>query len=62
MPRRKARASSRSGEQTSSWFCAGYWSAGDLTCWNPGGMTTSVLAMLAALGRSHWMLVTDVYE
>ena len=30
-----------------------------MTCRNPGGMVTRVLAMFAAVGRSHWMSVTD---
>jgi len=38
--------------------CDGYWSAGDLTCWYPGGMVTSVWARLAELGGSHCMSVT----
>lgn len=33
--------------------------AGELTCWNPAGMVTSVLAMLAGVGGSHVTLVTE---
>ena len=39
---------------------AAYWSGQtELTCWNPGGMVTMVMAMLAFVGGSHRTSVTD---
>ena len=49
----------RPGGRAACQRAAAYWSATELTCWNPGGMVTMVMAMLAFVGGSHRTSVTD---